>query len=275
MYQWTTGYVTTHGTRLHYYRSGGSKTPLVLVHGITDDGLCWSPVAEVLLREYDVVMVDLRGHGKSDAPQDGYDLVTTATELSGLITGLGLENPVVIGHSLGAVTAMTLASLTPDLPLAIILEDPPAFWHLRPLLPEEANLRAGMRRRFSDMRLKTRDKLLEMARSENPAWSEAELGPWADSKHRFSPRITPFIDPQESVPADFPTLLHQIACPVLLITGGWERGAILADDDVAGLRKLIRHLEVVNIPGAGHNIRREQFGNYVDAVQRFLSECTP
>ena len=127
MYQRTTGNIVTHGTKLHYYRSGGSKPPLVLVHGITDDGLCWSPVAEVLSAEYDVIMVDLRGHGKSDAPEEGYDLVTMATELSGLITGLGLDNPVVMGHSLGAVTAMTLAGLTPHLPLAIILEDPPAF----------------------------------------------------------------------------------------------------------------------------------------------------
>lgn len=95
MNQWTTGNIAAHGTRLHYYRGGGSKPPLVLVHGITDDGLCWSPVAEVLSGEYDVIMVDLRGHGKSDAPEEGYDLVTMATELSGLITGLGLDEPEV------------------------------------------------------------------------------------------------------------------------------------------------------------------------------------
>ena len=49
MVQWATGYVVSYGTNLHYYRSGGSGPALVLVHGITDDGLCWSPVAEVLL----------------------------------------------------------------------------------------------------------------------------------------------------------------------------------------------------------------------------------
>ena len=274
MYQRTTGNIVTHGTKLHYYRSGGSKPPLVLVHGITDDGLCWSPVAEVLSAEYDVIMVDLRGHGKSDAPEEGYDLVTMATELSGLITGLGLDNPVVMGHSLGAVTAMTLAGLTPHLPLAIILEDPPAFWHVRPPSPEEADSRAEMRMWFNDLKRKTRDELLEMARSENPVWSEAELEPWADSKHRFSPRITQMIDPQEFVSGDFPALVGQITCPVLLITADPERGAILAEDDVAELRKLLSHLEVANIPGAGHNIRREQFVNYMDVIKRFLSANT-
>ncbi len=272
MVQWTTGNISAHGTKLHYYRSGGLKPPLVLVHGITDDGLCWSPVAEALSGEYDVIMVDLRGHGKSDAPEEGYDLVTMARELSGLITGLGLENPVVMGHSLGALTTIALASLTPDLPLAIILEDPPAFWRVRPPSPEEADFRAGMHIWFNDLKRKTRDDLLEIARSENPVWSEAELGPWADAKHRFSLKITQLIDPQETVPVAFPTLLGQITCPVLLITADPDRGAILTDEDVVELQKSVPHLKRAHIPSAGHNIRREQFSQYMEILRAFLSQ---
>ena len=169
MNHWTTGNVTVQGTNLHYYRSGGSKSALVLVHGITDDGLCWSPVAEEFSGEYDGIMVDLRGHGKSDAPEEGYDTVTMATELSGLITALELENPVVMGHSLGAMTTLTLAGLAPDVPLAIILEDPPAFLSDSPPSPEEDESRAGMCMWFEELKRKTRDDLLEIARLENPS----------------------------------------------------------------------------------------------------------
>jgi N-formylmaleamate deformylase len=272
MAQWTTGNTVTHGTRLHYYRSGGSAPPLVLLHGISDDGLCWSPVAEVLSGEFDVIMVDLRGHGKSDAPEEGYDLATMATELSGLITSLGLENPVVMGHSLGAVNALTLACLTPDLPLAIILEDPPAFWHVGPPSAEEADHRVEMRNWLNDLKRKTREDLIEMARSENPVWSEAEIGPWADSKHRFSLKIIQLIDLHETVPLDFPKLLGKITCPVLLITADPERGAIVSDEDVAELQKLLPHVKRAHIPGAGHNIRREQFSRYMESLQAFLSQ---
>jgi pimeloyl-ACP methyl ester carboxylesterase len=272
MVQWTTGNIATNGTKLHYYRSGGPKPPLVLLHGITDDGLCWSPVAEVLAKEHDVIMVDLRGHGKSDAPKVGFDLATMATEVSGLTSALGLENPVVMGHSLGAVVTLTLASLSPDLPLAIILEDPPAFWRVRPPTPEEDEIRAGMRIWFNDLKRKTRDDLLEIARSENPVWSEAELGPWADSKHRFSLNITQMIDPEATVPEDFPTLLGQITCPVLLITAAPERGAIVTDEDVAELQKSVPHLRRAHIPGAGHNIRRDQFSRYMEISQAFLTQ---
>ena len=272
MVQWTTGNIAAQETKLHYYRSGGSEPPIVLVHGISDDGLCWSPVAEVLSTEYDVIMVDLRGHGKSDAPDDGYDMVSMATELSGLITGLGLVNPVVLGHSLGAMTAMILAGLTPDLPLAIILEDPPAFWSVSPPSPEEADSRIEMRMWLEDLKRKTREDLLEVARLENPLWSEAELGPWADSKHRFSHKITQIAEHQETIAVDFPTLLGQITCPVLLITAAPERGAILSDEDVAELQKSVPHLKEAHIPGAGHNIRREQFSQYMEILQAFLDQ---
>jgi len=93
MNNWASEFFVSHGTKLHYYRTGGQKPPLVLIHGITDDGLCWSPIAEVLEADYDVIMVDLRGHGKSEAPDDGYDYKTIATEVAGLITGLDLNEP--------------------------------------------------------------------------------------------------------------------------------------------------------------------------------------
>jgi len=72
-------------------------------------------------------MVDARGHGKSEASDSGYDQITMTTEMAGLITNLSLSKPIVLGHSMSAATALHTAALFPDLPLAIILEDPPAF----------------------------------------------------------------------------------------------------------------------------------------------------
>ena len=271
MEQWMTGNFVSHGTKLHYYRTGGAKPPLVLLHGITDDGLCWTPVAEVLAEKYDVIMLDVRGHGKSDAPKNGYDYETMATEVAGLLEGLALENPVVMGHSMGAMLALTLAGLHPDLPRAIILEDPPAFWRTRPPSQEELEFRAGMGTWFYEVKRKTRDELLESVRVESPKWSEAELGPWADAKHRFSLEITRMLDSQSTVPATFPSLLKQITCPVLLITADPQQGAIVTDEDVAELQKSIQHLEREHISGAGHNIRREQFSRYIEVVNTFLT----
>lgn len=272
MITWISEYFVSHGTKLHYYRTARQKSPLVLIHGISDDGLCWSPVAEALEADYDVIMVDLRGHGKSDAPNDGYDYKTIATEVAGLITGLGLDMPVVMGHSLGAMTSLTVASLFPDLPRAIILEDPPAFWRATPPSEEEQVFRAGMRARFSDFKRKTNAELIEVAKIEYPTWAQAEVDPWVDSKHRFSPKIIQMLSPRETVPANFPAMLKQITCPTLLITADPARGAILTDADVSELQRFVPQIQREHIQGAGHSIRREQFLKYMESVIVFLAE---
>jgi pimeloyl-ACP methyl ester carboxylesterase len=69
---WQTGYVETNGLRLHYTRTGGTKPPIVMAHGVTDAGPCRASVAEALAAEYDAIMVDARGHGRSDAPERGF-----------------------------------------------------------------------------------------------------------------------------------------------------------------------------------------------------------
>ena len=56
------------GIRLHYYRTGdGTKPAVVLCHGFSDSGLCWTPVARQLEADYDVIMLDARGHGLSES----------------------------------------------------------------------------------------------------------------------------------------------------------------------------------------------------------------
>ncbi|HEY3341294.1 MAG TPA: alpha/beta hydrolase, partial [Anaerolineae bacterium] len=68
MAQWLSGDVNANGIRTHYYRTGGNKPPIVMCHGATDDGLCWTPVAYTLEADYDVIMPDARWHGLSDGP---------------------------------------------------------------------------------------------------------------------------------------------------------------------------------------------------------------
>jgi len=68
MAAWQSGDIVVNGLTLHYTRTGGTKPPVVLAHGFSDDGLCWMPVAEALAADYDIVMVYARGHGRSCAP---------------------------------------------------------------------------------------------------------------------------------------------------------------------------------------------------------------
>lgn len=273
MLQVTSGFVNTQGLKLHYYRAGSPGKPaLVLVHGITDDGLCWEAVATELTQNFDLVMVDLRGHGKSDAPEDDYAMESMASELAGLIWALGLEKPILLGHSMGAMTSLTLAGLYPDLPRALLLEDPPPFWNpppaqaasQQPPNPLEAWIYANKRKTSDDLRLE--------AHTNSPTWSEAEIDVWINSKHRYSLNIASILRSRAINAAALASLLQKITCPTLLIHADTARGALVRQEDIAKLRELIPHLRSTHIPGAGHNIRREQFQRYMEVIRQELAD---
>ena len=124
MSSWQSDTIQTNGIRLHVTRTGGAKPPLVLAHGYSDDGLCWTPVAEELAMAYDVVMPDARGHGLSDAPDGDYGPLEQAADLAGVIEGLGLQRPIIVGHSMGGLIALQLALTYPDLVSGLVLSNP-------------------------------------------------------------------------------------------------------------------------------------------------------
>lgn len=271
MNTWQTGEVETNGIRIHYTRTGGGKPPLVLAHGVTDSGLCWSPLAEAFAADYDVIMVDARGHGLSETTEGGYDPATQAEDLAGLITALGSQKPAVLGHSMGAATALVLAGRHPDLPGAILLEDPPAWWTDWYETPEAGDRVAGMREQAIARKQMTREALIGDQRGRQPGWSDAELEPWADAKQQVSLNVLSVFGRDNPRSLDWPTTLRRITCPILLIVSDPELGGIVTAESAAALQEMVPQTEVVHIPEAGHNIRRDQFDRYIEVVRGFLA----
>ncbi len=275
MNDWQSGDVETNGVRLHYTRTGGDKPALVMAHGVTDSGLCWAPVAQALAADYDVVMVDARAHGLSQETEGGFDPATQAADLAGVITGLGLSKPAVLGHSMGAATALALAGTYPDLPGAILLEDPPSWWTDWYETPAASDLVGQMRESLIARKGMSRDALLADQRQRQPGWTEDELQPWADAKQRVSLNVVTVFDRSNPKTVDWEPILSRITCPTLLLISDPDRGGIVTAEAAARLKTLAPHVEVVHIPEAGHSIRRDQFQPYVAAVRAFLDAHVP
>lgn len=265
MASWSTGDILVNGARLHFTRTGGARPPLVLAHGFSDSGLCWTPVAQALEADYDLVMVDARGHGFSDAPATGYTLAQMASDLRGVIGGLGLARPAILGHSMGGGTTLALAGLYPDVPGAIVLEDAGALTDADFPRRQEGEENPFLAR-LSRLQAKTRDELVAEMRASS-GWPDAELEPWADAKLQFNLRAAQF-HPTSGIA--WAELLPRIACPALLITADLGRGAIVRPEMAAAMQQQMPQLQVAHIPGAGHSVRREQFGAYIAAVRSFL-----
>ncbi|MCG5238326.1 alpha/beta fold hydrolase [Azospirillum doebereinerae] len=124
-------YVDVNGIRSYYERAGRiGSTPLVAIHGASQDTLSWRYAIDALAERYDVVAVDLPGHGKSGlaigAGASGGALASTpdnARHVLALCAALGLERPILMGHSMGGGVAVSAAAQAPDRVAGLVLVD--------------------------------------------------------------------------------------------------------------------------------------------------------
>ena len=267
--QWTQNDIQANQVSIHYTRTGdGGQPPLVLAHGFSDNGMCWLPVARDLAVDYDVILPDARGHGLSQRVQPG-DKVDMAADLAGLVRGLGLDHPIIGGHSMGASTAALSEARFPALARALILEDP--AWFI-PQPPEPGKPEQPRQNPFEKwlqtLSGKTVEELIAKCHQDSPTWPEIELRPWAESKMQFDMNtFSTARDPQ----MDWREVVKLITCPVLLITAENEKGAIVSPQAAQVAVELNSKIQVVHISGAGHNIRRENYADYMKAIKAFLN----
>jgi pimeloyl-ACP methyl ester carboxylesterase len=104
-----------------------SAVPLVLIHGLASNALLWEGAAlEFAALGHAVVAVDLRGHGLSEKPDDGYDMQTVTNDVAGVLRVLasqGYERPVVAGQSWGGNVVIELALTHPELVRGVVAVD--------------------------------------------------------------------------------------------------------------------------------------------------------
>lgn len=116
---------TRDGVTLRYQDVGSGDPALLFIHGWTCNLTNWRDQVPHFAQNHRVVAVDLRGHGESDKPDQDYTIEGFADDVAWLIGELGLDKPVVIGHSMGGIIALNLAHKHSDRTRAIVLVDAP------------------------------------------------------------------------------------------------------------------------------------------------------
>jgi pimeloyl-ACP methyl ester carboxylesterase len=265
---WTDGYVIASGIRIHYWRTGGDKPVLIMAHGSSDNGLCWTNLAKELTDDYDIILPDARGHGLSDPPSKSDPADAQAEDIAGLISELKLDRPIVMGHSMGSSAAAWFAAKYPDIPRAVILEDPR-------LVPRSissngtTNLAAEQEKRSQQILARnnmTYDQIVADQLEKNSRWGRSEIEIWAESKRQHHPN-TAYVSRSDRPPMS--ELFAEITAPTL----------ILKADDQGELRKknievtkILKHGKIVHIEGARHNVRRDEKQRLLKALKAFLGE---
>jgi N-formylmaleamate deformylase len=271
MEPWIEADARANGITIHYTRTGGDKPPVVLSHGITDNGRCWQRVAEALAAEYDLIMYDARGHGRSDAPEHGHRTEDRAADLIGLIEALDLDRPALLGHSMGAETSALAAATAPELVRGVALEDPP--WREMPHSQTDADAahwRANLaqwRANVQALQVQPLEQVIADARDRWPNWDMSELEPWAEAQQQTSLHVFTWMTEPRT---PWQPVVQGLACPALLITADPQLGALVTPEVAQEAAALNPRLRVVRIEQAGHSIRRDQFERYIAVVRDFL-----
>jgi len=124
-------YVQVNGLRSYYERHAarGGLRPLVMIHGASQDTLSWRYNLEFFSAHYDVVAVDLPGHGKSELVNGGAHQASrlNAAHVIALAKALELKRPILMGHSMGGGVASCAAATAPELIGGLVLVDGAAY----------------------------------------------------------------------------------------------------------------------------------------------------
>ena len=254
------------GDLFHYNRTGSGKTPLVLLHGFSDNWRCWLPEAEEL-QECDVILPDARGHGLSARvqPEQEFDAVE---DTANLIQALGLQRPIVGGHSMGAMTASRLGATYPDLVRALVLEDP-AWFMPRPGRQGHVSFKdsplGGWIRELQKLSL---EEVIAQNRPQHPSWSEATLRYWCEGKLQLDPN---FMTARSVFRGSWQDEVRAYACPVLLVRASSKKGGLVTPKVARLADELNPRVQVVQIRGASHHARFDRHTDYMKKVKPFLA----
>jgi pimeloyl-ACP methyl ester carboxylesterase len=277
----TTRDVSSNGTTLHV-RVGGSGPPVVLLHGFGDTGDMWAPLAADLARDHTVIVPDLRGFGLSARPANGYDKMTQAADIAGMLDALQVARADVVAHDIGNMVAFAFAARFPSRIARLVLMDAPIpgvgpweelahapqAWHFYFYGPDEERLVAGRERIYLDRfynELSANPARIDEATRAHYAALYAQPGAMHAAFNQFA------AFPQDA--KDNRTVLAKgkLATPVLAIGGVGSYGQIMAT--VA--RVAFTNVTAETIPDAGHWLMEEQPQAVVRAVRGYLDKPPP
>ncbi len=261
MNNWNTAVCETNQIYIHYTRTGDNKPPVILLHGLMTNGACWYTLAHTLADEYDVIMPDARGHGKSSVPDAGYRYEDHSNDVIGLIKALKLSSPILVGHSMGAITAALVASRNPNILRGLVLADP-AF--LSPKVQREV-YDSDVAEQHRKILNKSLNEVVSDGRIRHPNRSLETIKLFAKARLETNLKAFDVLKPPNP---EFRKLVSAINVPSLLVIG--DRDCVVSPAVAAELQLLNPKIHVQQIPDAGHALPYDQPKRFAAITKTFL-----
>ena len=239
--------------------------PMVLQHGLGSSTETWNEFAETLSDEYRVISWDLRGHGASEKPGSGYLTPHYAADLQNAIDALELDRPYVVGHSLGALVAMTWEITYPGEASGMVLEDPPT--RTSPEIQEAVH-------GWTQLNQMPVDQVAAYYQGEHPEWTPEQCLRAAVTITSVHPAVYREIG-EESVRSAQDTeqtrlrAMATISVPLLVVHGEESEGSMTYPEDLALFVSLAPNARLAPVEGVGHSVHRDSPEMFAEEVRAF------
>lgn len=284
---WSENYVYANGIRIHYYHAkpAPGKPVILAIHGVMDTGLSWASVASRLQNDYDIYMLDTRSHGLSDPFTGAEDRNTLLKDVMEAAKTLGLEKPILMGHSMGGATVIRLGAEYPEFAKAIIVVDagiagprsprnadsgnPPA----PPPPPPRSSGKLSIGMRGSPVELVAQnnygfDELVEKAHHDNPRWSIMDCEYWAVAIKRYHGPYSEDVWQAMSGTMRSENPLAKIQLPMIILKADAPPEVRKVHQEAASV---MPNGKLVHIDDSAHNLQRDQPARAEAVIREFLS----
>jgi len=238
-----------------YYEVHGSGPPLILTHGYSSTSDMWQGQIAALSRHYKLVLWDMRGHGRSDYPENpaAYSEALTVADIAALLDAAGAEKAVIGGLSLGGYMSLAFHRVHPERVRALLIIDTgPGF--KKDDGPVQTKLTVG--RTGDRFEREGLDVLKSASRERSTVTHRDASGLARAARGMLTQRDARVIE-----------ALPDIKVPSLIVVGADDTPFLAASDYMAAK---IPGAQKVVIPAAGHAVNIDQPQAFIDAVLPFL-----
>ena len=261
------------GVTMAYIETGNpAGPPVVLIHGFTDNARDWVPLLPELDHSWRIVLVDIRGHGRTSKPECCYTRVDFAYDIRLLLDALGIQRADIVGHSLGSYIAQTFAEYWPERTRRVVLVSSSGGPRAGCEAPPDQAKVASMDFRGEIMKLKEpidpdSKFMIEWWASPTPVDEEFLRRQRADAA-LIPLRVWLAVLDQGLAGPELQATLPRLKAPTLLIWG--EKDPIFGAKDRCSLRAALPAAEVKLYPELGHNPFWEDPAAVGAAINAFL-----
>lgn len=275
-------HVTANGINHHYLAWGDpERPPLVMFHGI---GLCaqvWNSAARDLARDYYVMAFDLRGHGDTDKPGEGYTFQQLGSDVAAVTEVLSLDRPYAVGHSAGGMSLLIADHLRPGtVGKAVLVDTRVGDSPMTMLTPQERQQRME---RTSQKRAvwQSREAMYAAYRDRRvfKTWTDEVFGDYIDGGTRLLPDGQAELKCPTDVEATFyraraslnpGDYVKNLQGQYLLLVGNYEGAQTAQDQAVQRLIKESRGSQFQALERGSHFVPMEHPDLVLREIRRFL-----